>query len=212
LPARAVEAIGSAPRLLAVNFCPEYRADGMQKSWYRQIPLIPLGPDAIRELLDDLLGTDPSITGLAEAIHPRPSGYPLFTEEIIQSLIGSGHLEGGRGTYRLVTAVDKLQVPSAVQPRLAARIGHLPERVLQTAAVIGRQVSEPVLARAADIIATELAGVLAALKRVEFAYEEALYPVAEWTFEHPLTQEVARRRSRWSGSQSGAAGARRAQP
>src|SRR4029077_2814744 len=108
----------------------------------------PLGPDAIRELLDDLLGSDPSTAGLAEAIHARTSGNPFFTEEIIQSLIESGHLEGRRGAYRLVTAIDKLQVPSTVQPLLAARIDRLAEReksVLHTAAVIGKQFSEPVL-------------------------------------------------------------------
>ena len=32
--------------LLLVNFRPEYHADWMQKSWYRQIPLTPLGVDA----------------------------------------------------------------------------------------------------------------------------------------------------------------------
>ena len=44
-----------------MNFRPEYHAEWMQKSYYRQLPLTPLGPDAIRELLSDLLGDDPSI-------------------------------------------------------------------------------------------------------------------------------------------------------
>jgi len=189
-----VEAIGSAPRLLIVNFRPEYRAEWMQKSWYRQIPLTPLGSDAIRELLADLLGNDASTAGLAEAIHARTGGNPFFTEEVVQSLIESGHLEGTRGAYRLVTAVDRLQVPATVQPLLAARIDRLSEqdkRVLHTAAVIGKQFSEPVLTRVADMPAAELTAALAGLKRAEFVYEEALYPVAEWAFKHPLTQEVA---------------------
>jgi predicted ATPase len=62
-----------------LNFRPEYRAEWMQKSYYHQIPLAPLDPDAIRELLDDLLGADPSTAGLAEAIHTRTAA--LFTEE-----------------------------------------------------------------------------------------------------------------------------------
>ena len=37
-----------------MNFRPEYHADWMQKSWYRQIPLTPLGKEAIAELLGDL--------------------------------------------------------------------------------------------------------------------------------------------------------------
>ncbi len=189
-----VEAIGSAGRLLIVNFRPEYRAAWMQKSYYRQIPLAPLGPDAIRELLADLIGTDPSTEGLAGAIHTRTGGNPFFAEEVVRSLIESGALQGGRGAYRLVTPVDRLEVPSTVQPVLAARIDRLPERekrVLQTAAVIGKEFSEPVLARVADLPEAELGAALGALKSAEFVYEQALYPVAEYAFKHPLTQEVA---------------------
>jgi adenylate cyclase len=88
-----------------VNFRPEYHTDWMQKSWYRQIPLTPLGRDAIAELLTDLLGSDPSIAALATPIHARTGGNPFFTEEVAQTLIESGHLEGKRGAYRLVTPV-----------------------------------------------------------------------------------------------------------
>jgi class 3 adenylate cyclase/tetratricopeptide (TPR) repeat protein len=189
-----VDAVGSAGRLLLVNFRPEYRADWMQKSYYHQIPLAPLGPAAIRELLADLLGGDPSTTGLAEAIHRRTGGNPFFTEEIVRSLIESGHLEGTRGAYRLVVPVERLDVPSTVQPLLAARIDRLAERekrVLQTAAVIGREFSEPVLAPVVDLPSGVLDGSLGELKRAEFIYEQALYPVAEYAFKHPLTQEVA---------------------
>src|SRR5262249_43062143 len=154
-----------------------------------QIPLAPLGPEAIRALLADLLGTDASIAGLPDAIHARTGGNPFFTEEVVQSLIESGHLNGTRGAYRLVTPVDRLEVPSTVQPLLAARIDRLPERekrVLHTAAVIGKEFSEPVLARVVDTPAPELSAALAALERGEFVYEQALYPVAEWAFKHPL--------------------------
>jgi adenylate cyclase len=77
---------------------------------------------------------------------------------------------------------------------LAARIDRLAERekqVLQTAAVIGKEFPEPVLAEVAELPGTDLAAALAALEGAEFIYEEALYPVAEYAFKHPLTQEVA---------------------
>jgi class 3 adenylate cyclase len=180
--------------LLIVNFRPEYRSDWMCKSFYLQLPLVPLGPEAVRELLDDLIGRDPSTEGLAEAIHARTAGNPFFTEEVVQSLIESGKLAGQRGSYRLLAPVDKLEVPSSVQAILAARIDRLPERekhVLGIAAVIGRQFSEPILAEVAELPAAQLAEALAHLKGAEFVYDHALYPVAEYTFKHPLTQEVA---------------------
>ena len=67
-----VDARAGSRSLLLLNFRPEYRADWMQKSWYRQIPLTPLGREAIAELLADLLGTDPSIAG---AGRPDPRAH-----------------------------------------------------------------------------------------------------------------------------------------
>jgi predicted ATPase len=141
-----VEAIGGSRALLLVTFRPEYHATWSSKSYYRQIPLAPLGAEAVRELLDDLLGADSSIAGLAKAIYERTGGNPFFTEEVIQSLIESAALEGTRGSYRLVRPVERLQVPPTVQAVLAARIDRLGERekqVLQTAAVIGKDFAEP---------------------------------------------------------------------
>ena len=189
-----VEAQAGGRGLLILNFRPEYHAAWMQKSYYRQIALAPLGPMDIEELLADLLGRGESLRGLAAAIHARTGGNPFFTEEVAQALIESGQLQGQRGAYRLVTALEKLEVPSRVQAVLAARIDRLPERekqLLQTAAVIGKEFSQPVLTRIAGLSEHELRESLAALQRAEFVFEGSLYPVAEYTFKHPLTQEVA---------------------
>ena len=189
-----IEAVVGTRALVLLNFRPEYQAPWMGKSYYHQLPLAPLGPDAIRELLDALLGNDPSIAGLAEAIHARTAGNPFFTEEVVQNLIESGKLQGSKGAYRLVTPVDKLEVPSSVHALLAARIDRLAERekdVLQTAAVIGREFDEPTLAAVVEQDAPQLREALQTLKDTEFVYEQSLYPVAEYLFKHPLTQEVA---------------------
>ena len=189
-----VDAIAGSSGLLLVNFRPEYHADWMQKSYYRQLPLAPLGPEAVRDLLEDLLGSDPSTEGLAEAIHQRTGGNPFFTEEVARSLIESGQLEGSRGAYRLIGSLEGLEVPPSVQGVLAARIDRLGEdekRVVQAAAVIGREFSEPILEAAAELDTAQMRAALAELKSSEFIYEQALYPVAEYAFKHALTQEVA---------------------
>jgi class 3 adenylate cyclase/tetratricopeptide (TPR) repeat protein len=189
-----LEAVVGTRALVLLNFRPEYQAPWMGRSYYLQLPLAPLGPEAIRELLDALLGTDRSIAGLAEAIHARTAGNPFFTEEVVQNLIESGKLQGGKGAYRLVTPVDRLEVPSSVQALLAARIDRLAQRekdVLQTAAVIGREFDEPTLAAVVEQDAPQLREALQTLKDTEFVYEQSLYPVAEYLFKHPLTQEVA---------------------
>ncbi len=189
-----VEALAGTRSLLLANFRPEYHAAWMQRSWYQQLPLAPLGPEATRELLRDLLGRDASVAGLAEAIHARTAGNPFFTEEVVQALVESGQLEGTKGSYRLRKPVEEIAVPATVQAVLAARIDRLAERekqVLQCAAVIGREFSLPILARIAALPERELTEALARLEAAELVFAGSLYPVAEYAFKHVLTQEVA---------------------
>jgi tetratricopeptide (TPR) repeat protein len=77
---------------------------------------------------------------------------------------------------------------------LAARIDRLAGRekeVLQTAAVIGEEVPEPILKHVSDAPEADNADALRTLVTSEFLYERALYPEAQYTFKHPLTREVA---------------------
>jgi len=57
--------------------------------------------------------------------------------------------------------------------------------------VIGREFDEPTLAAVVEEAAPQLREALQKLKDTEFVYEQSLYPVAEYIFKHPLTQEVA---------------------
>jgi adenylate cyclase len=195
-----VDAIAGSHSLLIVNFRPEYHATWTAKSYYRQIPLAPLGPEAVRAMLEDLLGNDASIEVLAKSVYARTAGNPFFTEEAVQSLIESGALEGSRSSYRLVKPIQQVRVPPTVQALLAARIDRLGERekfVLQSAAVIGSEFSEPILRRVINEIShsplseIELGLALRLLKDSDFILEQSLYPVPEYSFKHPLTQEVA---------------------
>jgi len=195
-----VDSMPATHDLLLVTFRPEYQARWIQRSYYQQLPLQPLDPEAIRALLRDQLGEDPSVAALPEIIHARTNGNPFFIEEVVQSLVEGGQLVGGRGAYRLATPVDTLQVPASVQAVLSSRIDQLPERekqVLQTAAVIGKTFGEALLSRVmASVTAideTALGASLSALAAAEFLYEAALYPQLEYSFKHPLTQEVAQR-------------------
>jgi tetratricopeptide (TPR) repeat protein len=81
-----------------------------------------------------------------------------------------------------------------VQAILAARIDRLPpeeKHMLQCAAVIGREMSFPLLQAIADLPADHLHLGLAHLQAAEFLYESNLFPELEYTFKHALTQEVA---------------------
>ncbi len=189
-----VEATAGTRSLLVVNFRPEFHAAWMQKSYYQQLPLLPLPAEAVGELLHELLGTDPSLARLGNRIRERTGGNPFFIEEIVQTLAESGSLVGSKGAYRLVQSAADLALPATVQAVLAARIDRLAGRekeVLQTAAVIGKEVPEPILKRVSDAPEAHVADALRTLVAAEFLHEQALYPEARYTFKHPLTQEVA---------------------
>src|SRR5262249_38992599 len=189
-----VELAAGNRTLVLLNFRPEYHAAWMQRSHYQQLPLLPLGPEAIAELLRELLGTDPSVTSLGNRIRERTGGNPFFIEETVQALAEAGSLDGTKGAYRLVRPTAELALPTTVQAVLAARIDRLEERekhVLQTASVIGRNFTEPILRSIVEVPEAELARVLDKLAGAEFIYEQALYPEPEYIFKHALTQEVA---------------------
>jgi predicted ATPase len=114
--------------LVLANFRPEYRARWMSQSHYQQLSLLPLSAQALRELLRELLGDDPSVTALPDAIYARTGGNPFFIEEIVRSLVEDGSLAGTRGAYRLTRAAESLPLPDTVHAVLAARIDRLPER------------------------------------------------------------------------------------
>src|SRR5262249_39840217 len=121
-------------------------------------------------------------------------GNPFFIEEVVRSLEETGSLAGHRGAYRLARAVETIAVPATIQAVLAARIDRLAEREkggLPMAGVIGQEFGERLLCRASDLSEPDLAAALRGLVTAEFLYPSALFPEAEYTFTHPLTQEVA---------------------
>ena len=166
----------------------------MSKSYYRQIPLAPLSSEAIAEMLEDLLGADPSLDGLPELRQRAHRRQPVLHRGGVQLLVEAGNLEGERGAYRLVRPVEESVVPASVQAVLAARIDRLPERekaVLQAASVIGKEFPQPVLDPVAGLDPNELEEALRGLVSAGFVYEQEIYPEAVFAFKHPLTQEVA---------------------
>ena len=180
--------------LLLFNYRPEHVVTGVPLTRWRALSLAPLGPEAMSALLAGRLGQDASLGGLAAELHARTAGNPFFAEEIVRALVESGQLAGSPGQYRLHAPLARLEVPATVQAVLAARIDRLPEReklLLQAASVIGKRFAEPLLAAVAQLPQAALQEALAALCQADFLQDEALFPVPEYAFRHPLTQEVA---------------------
>ncbi|MEE8187669.1 MAG: hypothetical protein V3T80_00530, partial [Kiloniellales bacterium] len=131
---------------------------------------------------------------LRETLIERTAGNPFFLEESVRTLVEAGTLSGAPGAYQLAAEAATIEMPATVQGVLAARIDRLPadnKRLLQTAAVIGKDVPYDLLLAIADTSEEELRRGLSELQTAEFVYETRLFPEPEYTFKHALTHEVA---------------------
>jgi class 3 adenylate cyclase/predicted ATPase len=189
-----IESLPTARLLLLLNYRPEYQHSWGSKTFYTQLRIDPLPPESAGELLQALLGSDSSLAPLKQFLIARTEGNPFFLEESIRTLVETKFLVGERGSYRLEKTLESTQVPATVQAVLEARIDRLsPEekRLLQCAAVVGKDVPFALLQSIAEQSHDELRLSLTRLQAAEFLYETSLFPDLEYTFKHALTHEVA---------------------
>ena len=189
-----VESVPRARMLLLVNYRPEYTHAWGAKSHYTQIRIDPLPQRHAEELLDVLVGTDAELAPVKTLLIERTEGNPFFLEESVRILIETRSLVREGDRYRLAQPLAAIKIPATVRAVLVARIDRLPEtdkRLLQTAAVIGRQVPYALLRDIAEIDEDVLQESLSRLQTAEFLYEAKLFPRVEYVFKHALTQDVA---------------------
>lgn len=189
-----VESLPASRMVLLVNYRPEYQHGWGGKTYYTQIRLTSLAPESAEDLLQALLGRDPSLSSLRSLLINRTEGNPFFLEETVRALVESGVLVGELGAYGVGKPAAAIHVPPTVQTVLAARIDRLPpedKSLLQTAAVLGKDVPFRPFAAIADVPEPDLQRALGRLQAGEFLYEIRLFPDSEYTFKHALTHEVA---------------------
>jgi len=186
--------VSDARVLVLVNHRPEYR-----REWGSPAPdpsgrLEPLGDESAAELLDALLGADPTLDALKPVLIARTDGNPFFMEETVRTLVETGLLAGAAGAYRLEGALGNLQVPATVRAVVAARIDRLaPEdkSLLEEASVIGSEVPRTLLGRIADAPEQDLRERIGRLVAGEFLYEAKRFPDPVYAFTHAITHDVA---------------------
>jgi transcriptional regulator with AAA-type ATPase domain/tetratricopeptide (TPR) repeat protein len=187
-----VDALGSERLCLVASYRLEYRHAWNGKTSYTELRLDILPPERAREFLETLLGGDPGLAPLKQLLVER--GNPFFLEETVRTLLETEALLGERGKYRLARPVPALHVPPTVEAVLAARIDRLgseDRRLLQTAAVIGKDVSLALLEAVAEMEAPALRAGMARLQGTAFLVEDPLSSDAAYTFKHALTHQVA---------------------
>src|SRR5881296_4402295 len=189
-----MESVPSHRVLLLVSYRPEYQHIWSGKSYFAQLRLDPLSPENAHALLDSLLGREVATAAVKAVLIERTGGNPFFLEESVRAAVETRALVGDRGDYRRGRSAGEIRVPATVQAVLAARIDRLsPEgkALLQTAAVIGKDVPFALLKVVADLAEEALHAGLIRLQGSEFLYETKVIPEREFAFKHALSHEVA---------------------
>ncbi|MGH7348457.1 MAG: sigma 54-interacting transcriptional regulator, partial [Candidatus Rokuibacteriota bacterium] len=182
LVASMMDGLPGASVLVVVTHRPGYEPPWTNRSFATQLSLPPLSSEdslAVTRSVRPGVSLPPAV---AEVILNRAEGNPFFLEELALSIQHRGGLTGD------------LAVPDTVQGVLLSRIGHLPEAeqaLLQSAAVIGKDVLLPVLAAVAGLPEESLGQALRHLSAAEFLYEISSFPEVKYRFRHALTHEVA---------------------
>jgi class 3 adenylate cyclase/tetratricopeptide (TPR) repeat protein len=175
-----VESVAGLPVMLLTTYRPGYRPSWLDRSYATQLSLARLQPvdslSVVRSVLPRADLDDP----LAKLLLDKAEGNPFFLEEL-------AHAVGEHDPAR-----PGLTVPDTVHGVLAARIDRLAEqtkRLLQTAAVLGREFALRLLAAVWDGEPPDT--YLRELTRREFLYERAGTEEPTFVFKHALTEDVA---------------------
>ena len=166
--------------MLLTTYRPGYRPPWLDKSYATQLALRSLAPTEALTVVRSTRSGAALPAHLEQTIVEKAEGNPFFLEELTRAILEQGALQ---------TAGS---VPDTIQGVLSARIDRLPEdhkRLVQTAAVLGREFSRSLLEAIWDGGAVD--PLLVELQRLEFLYERTGAEEPTYVFKHALTQEVA---------------------
>ncbi|MGH8720877.1 MAG: ATP-binding protein, partial [Burkholderiales bacterium] len=183
-----VESMATHPILVVCTYRDDYAPAWENRAFHQRLVLDPLSEEETAEMVSALFDRAPVAPAAQQLIAKRAEGNALFIEELTGYLKDRGLLADGAGA-----TLAEAAVPATIQDLLTARIDRLPEtakRVLQVAAVLGREFPLPLLEAVAPQGA-DVSAELAGLVRGELLGETALFPERRYRFVHLLVQQVA---------------------
>jgi len=177
-----VERLSGVRLLLLVTYRPGYRPPWQAASIATQLALAPLTPAESREVVRAVRRGLPLAPAVEAQIVATAQGNPFSLEELTQAVLEQD------------AAAATLVVPETIQAALSARLDRLPpaaKQLLQTLAVLGREVPLSLLRAVVHLPDEALHQHLRYLQTSELLSESCLAPEPVYTLTHHLIQEVA---------------------
>jgi len=178
-----ISRIGHARILLIVSCRPEFRPPWIAHANISIHSLTRLSQTEVRALIRDLWKDRSISEELVDQIIEKADGVPLFIEELTSSM-----LSAPERTARPAL----LRVPETLSDALMERLDRVApsRRVVQIAAVIGREFSYELLADASRLNEEDMVSVLSQLEQADIIYRVRISPSVRFAFKHVLLRDA----------------------
>lgn len=192
--AALVEAVASTKTMVVLNYRPSYRSPWVGRENFQEIEVGELSAADTDALVRELISHRREFKDISQLIVRRSGGNPFFAEELVRSLAERGVLSGDPNHSENGVETIERALPATVQAVIGARIDRLSESeksLLQTCAIIGKEVPLAILERVAGTLRGQIDRALDALCRAELIQPQPAAGGRRYAFGHPLIQEVA---------------------
>ena len=184
-----IEALAGTRTLLLLSTRPNFQLPWDLPSSALHLQLERLSPQAAERLIAVLAGGKRLPRELVRQIVARADGVPLFLEEITRTVLESGLLRKTEDRWELTGPLPSTAVPASLHDSLMARLDRLGtiRSVVQVAATLGRELTDPMLRSVSEVDEATLARNLAQLVDADILRKQG----EQYVFRHALIQEVA---------------------
>jgi predicted ATPase len=185
-----ISRIGHARVLLIVSCRPEFRPTWLARANITMHSLTRLSQTEVKTMIQDLLRGGSIPQQLVDQIIEKADGVPLFIEELTSSTLSA---PSQAQPYFGCTALPALlRVPETLSDALMERLDRVApsRRVVQIAAVIGREFSYDVLAAASRLDQEDMVSVLSQLEQADIIYRVGISPSVRFAFKHVLLRDA----------------------
>src|SRR5262249_9579585 len=145
----------------------------------------------VGEMMRRKLGVEALPEGLVDLVYDRTGGVPLFVEEFVQVVQGSGLLNRMEADDSRIRTLFEHETPASLQDLVMARLDRLSgeREVGQLAATLGREFNHDLLAAVATLEKPTLHAELTKLVQGGILHQRGRWPACSYVFSHALLRD-----------------------
>jgi DNA-binding winged helix-turn-helix (wHTH) protein/tetratricopeptide (TPR) repeat protein len=166
--------------------------DLLRRRLATQVRLKGLPRDEVAAMLKSLSGKSPP-DAVVSQIYAETEGNPFFVEELFRHLEEENRLYDSAGQFRSELGLGELEAPPSVRlvvARRLARLTDLTQKMLATAAVIGRVFSFEILQGASAANEDSILKCIEEAEKAGLLFSVAESPKARFEFSHELVRQA----------------------